>query len=192
MIKKRSTEEFSGLPYAIALLNCLIYIWYGTPFVSEGWSNLIVFIINSLGLIMNIAFVSIYLLYAPRGPRARMRGILAAVLTCFMALLLSSSLAIHDIKQRRLVVGTVGMVASISLNASPLLAMVRVVRTKSVEFVPISFSIFSTVCCCFWLAYGALSKDLNIMVMTGCISFTMLLTHKLFLIYSSYFASAGT
>lgn len=64
-MRKKSTQEFSGLPYAVALLNCLIYIWYGSPFISGGWGNLIVFVVNAIGLVLNLAFVSIYLLYAP-------------------------------------------------------------------------------------------------------------------------------
>lgn len=112
-----------------------------------------------------------------------MQGLLAAVITLFVALLLASIFAVDSIKQRRLVVGTVGMIASISLNASPLLAMVRVVRTKSVEFVPISFSVFSTICCCFWLAYGALSRDLNIMVMM----WTSFIMYKYYLSCLDYF-----
>ncbi|KAF7147978.1 hypothetical protein RHSIM_Rhsim03G0199300 [Rhododendron simsii] len=31
VIRKKSTEEFSCVPYIIALLNCLLYTWYGSP-----------------------------------------------------------------------------------------------------------------------------------------------------------------
>ncbi|KAF7148655.1 hypothetical protein RHSIM_Rhsim03G0199700 [Rhododendron simsii] len=31
VIRKKSTEEFSCVPYIVALLGCLLYIWYGLP-----------------------------------------------------------------------------------------------------------------------------------------------------------------
>ena len=31
VIRNKTTEQFSGLPYIYALLNCLICLWYGTP-----------------------------------------------------------------------------------------------------------------------------------------------------------------
>ncbi|KAF4380457.1 hypothetical protein F8388_024750 [Cannabis sativa] len=33
VIKKRSTEEFSCVPYIISLSNCLLYTWYGFPII---------------------------------------------------------------------------------------------------------------------------------------------------------------
>ncbi|KAJ6881561.1 hypothetical protein NC651_028221 [Populus alba x Populus x berolinensis] len=35
IIRKKSTEEFSCVPYIIALLNCLLYTWYGLPVPEE-------------------------------------------------------------------------------------------------------------------------------------------------------------
>ncbi|TKY74125.1 Bidirectional sugar transporter SWEET3b [Spatholobus suberectus] len=31
VIRKKSTEEFSCIPYIIGLLNCLLFTWYGLP-----------------------------------------------------------------------------------------------------------------------------------------------------------------
>ncbi|RVW26723.1 Bidirectional sugar transporter SWEET3 [Vitis vinifera] len=33
VMRKKSTEEFSCIPYIIALLNCLLYTWYGLPVI---------------------------------------------------------------------------------------------------------------------------------------------------------------
>ncbi|KAJ6376045.1 hypothetical protein OIU77_000921 [Salix suchowensis] len=49
VIRKKSTEEFSCVPYIIALLNCLLYTWYGLPVVSYRWENFPVATINGLG-----------------------------------------------------------------------------------------------------------------------------------------------
>lgn len=39
-----------------------------------------------------------------------------------------------------------------------------VFQTKSVEFMPFNLSLFAFLCSVFWLAYGALSKDIVVMV----------------------------
>uniref|UniRef100_A0A0D3EL61 Bidirectional sugar transporter SWEET n=1 Tax=Oryza barthii TaxID=65489 RepID=A0A0D3EL61_9ORYZ len=60
VIKKGSVEEFSCVPYILALFNCLLYTWYGLPVVSSGWENSTVSSINGLGILLEIAFISIY------------------------------------------------------------------------------------------------------------------------------------
>ena len=65
IIEKRSTESFSGLPYAIALFNCLIYTLYGSPLISNGWDNVVVMVINGICLLLQCCFICIYLSFAP-------------------------------------------------------------------------------------------------------------------------------
>lgn len=68
VIKKKSTEEFSCIPYIIALLNCLLYTWYGLPVVSSKWENFPVVTVNGVGIILELAYVLIYFWYAtPKG-----------------------------------------------------------------------------------------------------------------------------
>lgn len=65
VIKKGSTEDFSGLPYAIALLNCLLYTSYGLPLISNGSENILVSTVNGVGIILELLFICIYLKFAP-------------------------------------------------------------------------------------------------------------------------------
>lgn len=65
VIRKRSTEEFSCVPYAVALLNCLLYTWYGLPVVSVKWENFPVVTINGLGILLEASFITTYLVFAP-------------------------------------------------------------------------------------------------------------------------------
>lgn len=64
IIRKKSTEEFSCVPYITALLNCLLYTWYGLPVVSCGWENFPVVTINGLGILLEFSFILIYLWFA--------------------------------------------------------------------------------------------------------------------------------
>jgi solute carrier family 50 (sugar transporter) len=70
VIKKGNVEEFSCVPYILALFNCLLYTWYGLPVVSSGWENMTVSTINGLGILLEITFISIYVWFAPREKKA--------------------------------------------------------------------------------------------------------------------------
>ena len=70
VIKKGNVEEFSCVPYILALFNCLLYTWYGLPVVSSGWENMTVSTINGLGILLEIAFISINVWFAPREKKA--------------------------------------------------------------------------------------------------------------------------
>lgn len=68
VMRKKSTEEFSCIPYIIALLNCLLYTWYGLPVVSYRWENFPVVTINGLGILLEFSFILIYFWFtSPRG-----------------------------------------------------------------------------------------------------------------------------
>jgi uncharacterized protein with PQ loop repeat len=70
VIRKKSTEEFSCAPYIIALLNCLLYTWYGLPVVSHRWENLPLVTTNGLGILLEFSFIFIYFWFASDGGKA--------------------------------------------------------------------------------------------------------------------------
>jgi hypothetical protein len=71
VVKKGNVEEFSCVPYVLALFNCLLYTWYGLPVVSSGWENTPVSTINEVGILLEITFISIYIWFAPSKKKAR-------------------------------------------------------------------------------------------------------------------------
>ena len=66
-MRNGSTEMFSGLPYIYALLNCLICMWYGTPFISP--DNLLVLTVNSAGAIFQFVYIIIFIIYAEKAKK---------------------------------------------------------------------------------------------------------------------------
>eukprot|EP00253_Pinus_taeda_P001101 PITA_01101 len=163
VIRKRTTEDFSGFPYAVALFNCLLYTYYASPLISNKWDNLVVLVVNAIGLALECCFISIYLIFAPLKPKRVMVRLLVIVLMVFGTIAISSVLAMHDRKHKKMLVGTAGMVATVILYGSPLSTIRLVIKTKSVEFMPLNLSVFSFLCSAFWLAYGALSRDIVVM-----------------------------
>uniref|UniRef100_M4CFU3 Bidirectional sugar transporter SWEET n=1 Tax=Brassica campestris TaxID=3711 RepID=M4CFU3_BRACM len=105
VFKKKSTEEFSCLPYVMTLFNCLIYTWYGLPIVSHCWENFPLVSINGVGIVLESIFIFVYFCYASPKEKA------------------ISAVVFEDHRHRKSFVGSVGLVASISMYGSPLIVM---------------------------------------------------------------------
>lgn len=73
VLKKKSTEKYSCVPYIMALFNCVLYTWYGLPVVSYKWENFPVVTINGLGILLELSFIMIYFYYAPADGKASSR-----------------------------------------------------------------------------------------------------------------------
>lgn len=69
IVRNRSTEQFSGLPYIYALLNCLICLWYGMPLVSP--NIILVATVNSIGAFFQLIYLSIYIAFARKAIKVR-------------------------------------------------------------------------------------------------------------------------
>ncbi|XP_010925760.1 bidirectional sugar transporter SWEET3b [Elaeis guineensis] len=160
MIRKRSTEEFSCVPYILALMNCLLYTWYGLPIVSQGWENFPVITINGLGIPLETSFIFIYIWFSVPEQKKFVSLVALPVLVLFTVTAFVSSFVFHDHHHRKVFVGSIGLVASISMYSSPLVAVKQVIKTKSVEFMPFYLSFFSFIASCLWMAYGLLGRDL--------------------------------
>ncbi|XVF53440.1 hypothetical protein PTKIN_Ptkin05aG0099600 [Pterospermum kingtungense] len=160
VIRKRSTEEFSCVPYIVALSNCLLYTWYGLPVVSYRWENFPVITINGLGIILELSFIFIYLWFAPIRGKIKAGVIATIVILVFSVTAIISAFLFHDHHHRKVFVGIVGLVSSVSMYAAPLVVVKQVIMTKSVEFMPFYLSFFSFLTSILWLSYGLLSHDL--------------------------------
>ena len=165
VIRKKSTEDFSGVPYNMTMLNCLLSAWYGLPFVSP--NNMLVWTINGTGAVIEAIYVLIFLIYAPKRMKARMISLLALISSLFAAVALISVLALHG-NSRKLFCGSAATIFSICMYASPLSIMRVVIKTKSVEFMPFFLSLFVFLCGTSWFIYGLLGSDPFIIIPNGC------------------------
>lgn len=73
IVRNGSTEQFSCTPYIYSLLNCLICMWYGLPFVS--YSVVLVATVNSIGAVFQLAYTAVFIAFADAKQRvgARLR-----------------------------------------------------------------------------------------------------------------------
>ncbi|KAL9264413.1 Bidirectional sugar transporter SWEET1-like protein [Drosera capensis] len=164
IIKNRSTEQFSGLPYVMTLLNCLLSAWYGLPFISP--NNILVATINGTGAAIETVYVLIYLVFAPRREKLKIGGLFVSVLALFSVVALVSLLALHG-HSRKLFCGFAATIFSIIMYGSPLSIMRMVMKTKSVEYMPFLLSLFVFLCGTSWFIYGLLGRDPFVYVPNG-------------------------
>ncbi|KAI3958718.1 hypothetical protein MKX01_023394 [Papaver californicum] len=157
IIKSKSTEQFSGIPYIMTLLNCLLSAWYGLPFVSP--HNLLVSTINGTGAAIESIYVILFIIYAkPQKVRVKMMALFTLILTVFAIVVLVSLFALHG-NSRKLFCGFAATIFSICMYASPLSIVRLVIKTKSVEFMPFFLSLFVFLCGTSWFIYGLLGRD---------------------------------
>ncbi|XP_039016237.1 bidirectional sugar transporter SWEET5-like [Hibiscus syriacus] len=155
--KKKAVEEFQPYPYLGTVMNCLIWMFYGLPIVKN--DNILVLTINSVGLAIELIYLSVYAVYAnDRKKRVRtsvLTGILVAV----------AMLCLHS--HRVLFVGIIADVFNIIMYGLPLAIWKKVFDTKSVEYMPFWLSLagFSNGIC--WTIYALIQFDIFILVSNG-------------------------
>ncbi|KAL5982661.1 hypothetical protein ACLOJK_016736 [Asimina triloba] len=188
IIKSKSTEDFSGVPYVSTLLNNLLSAWYGLPFVSP--HNLLVSTINGTGAVIESVYVIIFLIYAPKKGKVKIMGLLALALTVFAAVVLVSLIPLHG-QKRKIFCGFAATIFSICMYASPLSIMRLVIRTKSVEFMPFFLSLFVFLCGTSWFIYGLLGRDPFVAVSRDLFSPCNLLKYGFLSLSCPFFTQKG-
>ncbi|KAL6962351.1 Bidirectional sugar transporter sweet1 [Sarracenia purpurea var. burkii] len=164
IVMNKSTEQFSGIPYVMTILNCLLSSWYGLPFVSP--DNLLVSVINGTGAVIETVYVLLFIIYAPKKEKCKILSLFILVISLFAAIALISILALHG-RARRIFCGLAASVFSIIMYGSPLSIMRLVVKTKSVEYMPFFLSLFVFLCGTSWFIFGLLGKDPFVAVPNG-------------------------
>uniref|UniRef100_J3L0U5 Bidirectional sugar transporter SWEET n=2 Tax=Oryza brachyantha TaxID=4533 RepID=J3L0U5_ORYBR len=164
IVRNGSTEQFSAMPYIYSLLNCLICLWYGLPFVSYG--VVLVATVNSIGAVFQLAYTATFVAFADAKQRVKVSSLLVMVFGVF-ALIVYASLVLFDHQTRQLFVGYLSVASLIFMFASPLSIINLVIRTRSVEYMPFYLSLSMFLMSISFFAYGVLLHDFFIYIPNG-------------------------
>ncbi|KAI3720458.1 hypothetical protein L6452_21376 [Arctium lappa] len=158
--KRKSTMGFQSFPYVVSLLSALLWLYYA--FIKGGDTFLLISI-NALGTFIESLYIIIFFLYAtPDTKKQTFKGVSATVVFCLVISL--GTLFTLQGETRVLVVGWVCVGISVAVFAAPLTIVFQVVRTESVEFMPLPLSCFLTLSAMMWFAYGMSLKDICVTV----------------------------
>ncbi|GMY16480.1 bidirectional sugar transporter NEC1-like [Fagus crenata] len=153
--KKKSTEEFQSLPYSVALFSAMLTLYYALL----KQHALLLITINSIGCAIESIYLIIFMIYAPGRARIYTAKLLVFFNLGFLGLIILSTSLIRERYLRLTAVGWICAIFSVCVFAAPLSIMRLVIKTKSVEFMPLSLSFFLTICATMWFFYGLLIKD---------------------------------
>ncbi|KAL8249967.1 hypothetical protein R6Q59_006835 [Mikania micrantha] len=159
--KGKSTMGFQSLPYVVSLLSALLWLFYA--FIKGGDTTFLLITINTLGTFIESIYIIIFLIYAtPHAKKQTFKGLTGVMVLCLVISL--GSFFCFQGQTRVQVVGWICVGISVCVFAAPLTIVFQVVRTQSVEFMPLSLSCFLTLSATMWFAYGMSLKDICVTV----------------------------
>ncbi|KAA0044958.1 bidirectional sugar transporter SWEET4-like [Cucumis melo var. makuwa] len=163
--KKGSVEQYSPIPYLATLVNCLVWVLYGLPVVHPG--SILVITINATGTLIELVYIILFFVFSDRKKRVKVLLVLLIELVFITLLTLLVLFVFHTHSKRSMVVGTICILFNIGMYASPLAVMKLVIKTKSVEYMPLSLSVASFANGVAWTIYALLPFDPYILIPNG-------------------------
>ncbi|KAK1433953.1 hypothetical protein QVD17_10871 [Tagetes erecta] len=158
--KKKSTEGFQSAPYVVGLFSAMLWIYYALLKTNV----LLLITINSVGCVIETFYICFFVFYAPK--KARMESLKLIVLLIvvgFGLIVVLTQLFARGVT-RGVIVGWICLVFSLCVFVAPLGVLRQVIKTKSVEYMPILLSVALTLSAVMWFFYGLLLGDFNIAI----------------------------
>ncbi|XP_057778758.1 bidirectional sugar transporter SWEET16-like [Salvia miltiorrhiza] len=163
VVKKKSTENYNGLPYITTLLSTSLWTFYGL--LKTG--GLLIVTVNGAGAALHVVYVVIFLIYAPGNIKMRSVKLVAALNVAFLGVVIMATLLALKGDIRITFVGLLCAGLTIGMYAAPLSAVRTVIKMKSVKYMPFLLSFFQFLNGGVWSAYAVLVEDYYIGVPNG-------------------------
>ncbi|XP_039161783.1 bidirectional sugar transporter SWEET10-like [Eucalyptus grandis] len=157
--KRKSTQGFQSIPYVVSLLSAMLMLYYGLV-----KKDTLLITINGIGCVIESAYVAAYLIYASKNDRMLTLKLFLSMNVLGYGAVLYTTFFLSKGAKRAQIIGWICMTFSLGVFAAPLCIMRKVIKTRSVEFMPITLSIFLTPSAIVWFFYGFLLKDFFIAV----------------------------
>ncbi|CAM0911840.1 unnamed protein product [Alopecurus aequalis] len=153
--KKKTTGGFSSVPYVVALFSCVLWIFYAL--VKTNSSALLT--INAFGCGVEAIYIVAYLIYAPRRARLRTLAYFFLLDVAAFALIVVVTIYAFAPPHRVKFLGSVCLAFSMAVFVAPLSVIFKVIKTKSVEYMPVGLSFCLVLSAVAWFCYGFFTKD---------------------------------
>nr|UJT76397.1 bidirectional sugar transporter SWEET4c [Hemerocallis fulva] len=162
IVKRKDVEQFSPVPYLATLLNCMLWVLYGLPIVHP--DSTLVLTINGAGVVIELIYIAVFVTFCDGKKRFNVILIFLGeiIFTVTFGVLVIELL--HTTTRRSTVVGILCVIFCIMMYVAPLSVMRMVIKTKSVEYMPLFLSVASFCNGTCWTVYSLLKFDLNILI----------------------------
>ncbi|XVF58094.1 hypothetical protein PTKIN_Ptkin07bG0034900 [Pterospermum kingtungense] len=161
--KQKAVEEFKPDPYVATVMNCMLWVFYGLPIVHP--DSTLVVTINGTGLVMELIYLTIFFIYAPK--KGQVIGWLCVEIL-FLGVVASCTLLLAKTHaQRSTIVGILCVIFVVLMYVSPLTIMRKVIKTKSVKYMPFYLSLTNFLNGLIWMTYALIRFDLYILIGNG-------------------------
>ncbi|XP_020694055.1 bidirectional sugar transporter SWEET13-like isoform X1 [Dendrobium catenatum] len=137
-------------------------LWLYYAFIKT--NELLLIIVNSIGCIIEIFYITIFLIFAARKARIYTAKLILILIVGVFPMIVLITLLLFRGSSRLQVLGWICVAFAVCVFAAPLSSMKRVIQTKSVEFMPFNLSLFLTLRGISWLFYGLLSNDIFLLL----------------------------
>ncbi|EFJ28794.1 hypothetical protein SELMODRAFT_146597 [Selaginella moellendorffii] len=154
--KRRSTDDFSFLPYLMSFTCNLLWGWYALPFITSNNFELLTICIAQVSL--QTIYILLYFTFTDRYQKIKLFFSILFVGFIF-AVDSVACLKILGKSRGQFFAGTSATIAALLCFASPLSIMGLVIKTKSVEYMPLLVSLALLFNCVTWTVYALLGKD---------------------------------
>ncbi|KAG8369354.1 hypothetical protein BUALT_Bualt14G0002600 [Buddleja alternifolia] len=153
--KKKSSDGFQPVPYSVAFFSASLLLYYAMLKTNA----YMIVSINGIGCVIEAIYLVIYLIYASKKAKISVVRLILLFNVGGLGLIMIVSLLVVKSSKRVSAVGWMCAITNIAVFAAPLCIMRQVIRTKSVEFMPFTLSLFLTLCATMWFFYGFFIKD---------------------------------
>ncbi|MCO5595665.1 hypothetical protein L7F22_049710 [Adiantum nelumboides] len=160
-VKRKTTGCFSAQPYLFSLLSSMLWTYYGTLN-----HTLLLITISCISSAFYSFYITLYLWFGSKPQREKTGWFLFAIVCFFVSMIISTRKLLHG-SEILMAIGLLCTVVSVFANAAPLSIIRRVVRTKSVQYMPLSLSICLFLNGVTWLAYGLCLQDMFLIITNG-------------------------
>ncbi|XP_051136502.1 bidirectional sugar transporter SWEET5-like [Andrographis paniculata] len=179
--KDKSVKGFKPDPYVATVFNCAMWMIYGMPFVHP--DSLLVITINGIGLVIETFYITVFVIYSDWHKRRKIFLILAAEAVIYAIVWVIVLLCFHTTTTRSMFIGIFCIILNIAMYASPLTVMKRVIRTKSVKYMPFFLSLANLANGVVWSLYALIKFDPFILIPNGLGTLSGVVQVALYAIY---------
>ncbi|KAL3500353.1 hypothetical protein ACH5RR_039446 [Cinchona calisaya] len=157
-----------------------MWVFYGLPFIKS--DSILVSTINGVGFVIEFFYVLTFILYSDGSKRRKIWLALFLEALLFTILVVVTLLVLHG-KKRSMPVGILCLIFNICMYFSPLTVMSRVIKTKSVKYMPFYLSLANFANGSIWFIYAFLKFDPFVLIPNGLGAVSGLLQLALYAYY---------